>query len=264
MHRRGTLALLSCAALATAAPARAGDVSVYGLELEVTAERERLLIFADAPLEPQLLPVDDRTLMVALPGAVLDPSAPTQITPVAQGTVTRLLQRLGSSEASARSLARRLLGYSLIPFGFTTVLAAYFIVLSSTISGTPLAYYVVDRDTFAVGQWIAANSGPDDVTLGSMDTGAALASLVPGHVYVGHIGVTVRAGDKKKEVAALYGGEMTADEAGTFVESSRIRYIVEGPEERKLGSWDPGEQLGLQVAAREGATTAYWTGLGRQ
>ncbi len=183
--------------------------------------------------------------------------------PVAQGALARLLQRLGSSKLAAQSVARRLLGYSLIPLAFTTVLAAYFIVLSSAVSGAPLAYYVVDRDTYALGEWIAAHSGPDDVTLGSMDTGSALASLVPGHVYVGHIGVTVRAGDKKKEVAALYGGQKTAEEARRFLESNRVTYVVEGPEERKLGGWDPGEQLGLEVAAREGAATAYRTGFGR-
>ena len=53
-------------------------------------ERERLLIFADAPIEPQLLPVDERTLMIALPGSRLDASAPTQITPSAAGTVVRV------------------------------------------------------------------------------------------------------------------------------------------------------------------------------
>jgi general secretion pathway protein D len=91
MARRRALALLaSCAALVVSGQAGAREISVYGIELEVSEERERLLIFADAPIEPQLLPVDERTLMVALPGSVLDPSAPTQVTPVVQGTVVRV------------------------------------------------------------------------------------------------------------------------------------------------------------------------------
>jgi hypothetical protein len=91
MHRRCAFALLViCAALAGAERAAAGDVSVYGLELEVSEDRERLLIFADAPLEPQLVTVDERTLMIALPGSRLDASAPTNITPSAAGTIARV------------------------------------------------------------------------------------------------------------------------------------------------------------------------------
>jgi general secretion pathway protein D len=91
MDRGTALALLACCALvATSGRAAARDISVYGLELEVNAEHERLLIFADAPLTPQLIPVDERTMMIALPGSVLDPSAPTQIVPKDQGTVVRV------------------------------------------------------------------------------------------------------------------------------------------------------------------------------
>ena len=91
MHRSLAAALLAgCALVAVGGRASARDISVYGLELEASAERERLLIFADAPLAPQLIPVDERTLMIALPGSVLDPSAPTQIVPKVQGTVMRV------------------------------------------------------------------------------------------------------------------------------------------------------------------------------
>ena len=80
MNRRLVSAWLACCALVIAGRhAQAADVAVYGLELEVSAQRERLLIFADAPLSPQILPVDERTVMIALPGSVLDSSAPTQI-----------------------------------------------------------------------------------------------------------------------------------------------------------------------------------------
>jgi len=91
MDRRRVFALLAgCAFVAAGGRAAARDISVYGIELEVSAERERLLIFADAPLSPQLLPVDERTLMIVLPGSVLDPSAPTQIVPKVAGTVARV------------------------------------------------------------------------------------------------------------------------------------------------------------------------------
>jgi general secretion pathway protein D len=91
MDRRQAFAWIAFCTLALASSrAAARDISVYGLELDVSGERERLLIFADAPLSPQLLPVDERTVMIALPGSVLDPSAPTQIVPNVQGTVVRV------------------------------------------------------------------------------------------------------------------------------------------------------------------------------
>ncbi len=92
MHHRCAFPLLAlCVWLAAALPAPSGaEIAVYGFELDVDEARERLLIFADAPLVPELIPVDERTLMVSLPGAVLDPTAPTQIQPVTQGTVQRV------------------------------------------------------------------------------------------------------------------------------------------------------------------------------
>ena len=100
-------------------------------------------------------------------------------------------------------------------------------------------------------------------TVGSLETGSAFGSLVPGRVYAGHLGVTIRAGEKKNEIAALYGGRWSREEARDFLASNGIDYVVVGPEERKLGSWDPGAELGLQIADREGATVAYRTGLVR-
>ena len=183
--------------------------------------------------------------------------------PLALAGIASLLARLGAPAPSANATARRVLGYSLVPLGGTTVLAAYFIVVSSAVSNQPLPFYVVDRDTYAVGRWIAEHSGSDDITLGSLETGSAFGSLVPGRVYAGHLGVTIRAGEKKNEIAALYGGRWSREEARDFLASNGIDYVVVGPEERKLGSWDPGAELGLQIADREGATVAYRTGLVR-
>ncbi len=74
------------AALAQAAePAR-----VYGIELESHAERQRLLLFADAPIAFELIEADPRTLIVSLPGAVLDPSAPRRVLPAQPGPVSHV------------------------------------------------------------------------------------------------------------------------------------------------------------------------------
>ena len=92
--RRRPLAWLwlpGCLLLAGGLPTpAAAEVSVTGLELRVEAGQERLSVFADGPLKPRVVELDERTLMVALPGAVLGDSAPTRIAPTAQGVVRRV------------------------------------------------------------------------------------------------------------------------------------------------------------------------------
>lgn len=181
--------------------------------------------------------------------------------PVAVSGAAALLTRLGIPDRLGLGIARRALGYSLVPLAFTTVLAGYFVVVSSAVSNQPLPFYVVDRDTYAVDEWIAQHSGPDDVTLGSFETGAALGGMTPGRVYAGHVGVTIRAAEKQARIASLYSGDMSPDEARAFLEANRVTYIVMGPEERKLGDTDPGEQLGLPIAVRIGNAVAYRTSI---
>lgn len=81
--------LLAFLWLAAPSAAQPGPGSVYGLELDVSADRERLLVFADRELEPRLEAVDAETLMLVLPGMALDPSAPERLTPAPGGRVVR-------------------------------------------------------------------------------------------------------------------------------------------------------------------------------
>lgn len=181
--------------------------------------------------------------------------------PLARLGLAAGLARLGLPAASCAGIARRTLGYSLIMLAFTTVVAAYFVVISSAIGGAPLAYYVVDRDTYALSEWIAAHSGPDDVVFGSFETGAVLGGILPGHVYAGHVGVTIRPAEKRAAIASFYRGDLSRDEARMLLDANRVTYVVFGPEERKLGTWDPGVELSLPIAARVGDAVAYRTGV---
>lgn len=65
-------------------------VRVYGVEHEVRGERERVLVFADAPVEPHLEASASGAWVVVLPGAVLDPSARERVRPAAAGSVASI------------------------------------------------------------------------------------------------------------------------------------------------------------------------------
>jgi general secretion pathway protein D len=73
------LALLAPALLGAAQAPRSAPVAVYGIELDALGERERVLVFAEQPLEGRLEEQDSETLLLVIPGAVLDPSAPARV-----------------------------------------------------------------------------------------------------------------------------------------------------------------------------------------
>lgn len=73
------LALLAPALLGAAQAPRTAPVAVYGIELDTLGERERVLVFAEQPLEGRLEEQGPETLLVVIPGAVLDPSAPARV-----------------------------------------------------------------------------------------------------------------------------------------------------------------------------------------
>jgi hypothetical protein len=136
-------------------------------------------------------------------------------------------------------------------------LATYVVVVASAATNQPVPIYLADRDTYAVGEWIAERSGPDDITLGSFNTGNVLAGLLPGRVALGYEVATLDARGKRAAIEALYRGQLSDDEAQELLARNHVAYLIVGPEERKLGEHDPGRQLGLPVAVQVGATTAY-------
>ena len=96
MRAAGAL-LLGCALVAAGAAVaqprpEAPDqrTRVYGIEVESSLERDRLLVFADGLLRPKLVEVDRGTVMLSLPGARLDPTAPTRLAP-GRGAAIRMV-----------------------------------------------------------------------------------------------------------------------------------------------------------------------------
>ena len=84
--------LACCVWLACGLPAAGvAEVAVTGLELRVEDGRERVSVFAQGPLSPRLVELEDRTVvMLVLPGAVLGPGTPDRIAPTAPGAVRRI------------------------------------------------------------------------------------------------------------------------------------------------------------------------------
>jgi hypothetical protein len=177
--------------------------------------------------------------------------------PYVRPGLARLLGRMRVPERARAGTARRLAHYPLILLAFVTPLSAFLVIVAAAATNAPLTLYLLDRDSYAVGEQIAAHLGPDDVVAGSFNTGNVLAGIVPGRVLLGYEVATLDAKGKRQTLSALYRGELPPDEARAFLEVNRVAYLVVGPEERKVGTADPGQLLGLPVAFAVGETVAY-------
>ena len=107
-----SLALLAPFLLAAVPSGRSAPVAIYGIELDVQGERERVLVFAESPLEGRLEERDAKTLVVVIPGAVLDPSAPARVAGAA-GAAVRLVtieEAAGASGSEVRLEIERVPG----------------------------------------------------------------------------------------------------------------------------------------------------------
>ena len=60
-------------------PGEAQPPRIYGVEVESSPARDRVLVFADGPVRPQLEEANRGTVVLVFPGAVLDPSAPRRV-----------------------------------------------------------------------------------------------------------------------------------------------------------------------------------------
>ncbi len=167
--------------------------------------------------------------------------------------------RRGASPALASWVTKRVGRYGLPALAFPTTAMGLLIIGLSAATNAPLDYYMVDRDTYALGEWIAARSGPEDVVAGSLNTGNVLSGIIPGRVVArwerNH--ATLHGERKSATIEAMYQGALTPEQTSEFLTENRTTYLIVGPEERKLGAYDPGPDLGLPVATRIGAATAY-------
>jgi len=156
-----------------------------------------------------------------------------------------------------RSLATAAANVSLIVPALSLPLTVYGALAISAATNRPIHLYGIDRNTYAVGEWLAANTGPDDVTIGAVTTGDVLSGILPGRVALARRAGTIDFASKERNMEAMYQGELSNDSLLRFLRANRVSYIIVGPEERQIGLNDPGSQLGLPIAARDGSAVAY-------
>jgi flagellar motor protein MotB len=89
---------------------------------------------------------------------------------------------------------------------------------------------------------------------GQMGPGGASTSPINLH---GGLDAPKSSQQKTDRIEAIYKGELTPAEIRDFLRANRVTYVVVGDGERKLGSNDPGAELGFPLELRHGSAVAY-------
>ncbi len=207
-----------------------------------------IIVFSHAPV-----PYQNRFLLGLQPGLSVFAAYGLLI---ACEAAAAALQRHGLLESRARAMGHRLVSYPILILAAGTFLVVFASVNIAVATDAPSAQYRVDRDTYALAQWLAANTGRDDVILAAPGTSNVLAGMITGRVVAGHP-VAINYDQKVITIGSLYRGEMSESEARSFLKANRTSYLVTGTEERVVGGSDPGVQLHLPVVMKIGQAIAY-------
>jgi len=129
--------------------------------------------------------------------------------------------------------------------------AAALAVLSLTLPTTILLYlgalsaarYVAEPafhppDQLAAFDWLRLNGQPGDAALSAYETGNVLPVFTPLLAYVGHGPETIFIQDKLPRVRAFYDADTPDTERLRLLEDGGIDYVIFGPHEAALGTFD--------------------------
>jgi hypothetical protein len=115
----------------------------------------------------------------------------------------------------------------------------------------------VPADQVAVFDWLAEQATPGQAALAAYDTGNALPAYTPLTAYIGHGPETIGLDEKKPRVARFYAAGTPDAERLALLAEGGIRYVLFGPHERALGTFDPSSTEYLQLAYTRGAYAVY-------
>lgn len=152
-----------------------------------------------------------------------------------------------------RRLSMAVLAGLVLVNGFSSVV--WMVKIPRNLARFPDHY--IPQPEAAAADWLARHAAPDEVVLCTLPTGNRLCRFVSARFVAGHVNVTPKVREISARIAQFFQKEMTPPETEAFLEELRVRWIIEGPEERRLGSLDPRGHQGLHEQFRNESVTIY-------
>jgi hypothetical protein len=108
--------------------------------------------------------------------------------------------------------------------------------------------YYLYRDEVAALEWLDQNTGPDDVVLSSLTIGQYIPALSGNTAFLAHWAQTVDFYDKGDRVVRFFDAAALDVERAETLHVFGVDYVLHGPAERELGSYDPASTPWLALA----------------
>jgi hypothetical protein len=113
------------------------------------------------------------------------------------------------------------------------------------------------RDDVAALNWLAAHVQGNDVVLSSMNLGYYVPGWTGAHAFLAHGADTLDFVAKRAMVQQFYAADTPTAARLQTLQRFNVRYVIDGPSERSLGSFDPRSAPYLQPVFQTARTTVY-------
>jgi hypothetical protein len=121
---------------------------------------------------------------------------------------------------------------------------------------TPAKPLYVSADLVDVLKYMSQNIKPNQTVLASYKTSNILPAWVADFVLIGHGPESIRLREIEPRVNQFFSGSDAADQKKLFDEFS-VDYIIWGPDEKELGSWDPALDPKMQTVYQNASTSLF-------
>ena len=120
------------------------------------------------------------------------------------------------------------------------------------------ASHYLDRDTCAALEWLDTNGREGDIVLASYPTSQFIPWITGLKTVTGHYMFTIDRNAKNRAVQQFFATAYREDLHGALLNTQRVRFVVYGENERRLGTALPhGGWPGMAPVHRVGSTTVY-------
>jgi hypothetical protein len=127
-------------------------------------------------------------------------------------------------------------------------------ILTSWRPSIPVFRLKGETDAF---EYLKQSASPGDVVLASFDTSNALPAWAPLRVVAGHGPESVGLAELRPRVEAFYSSVINDEDRRQLLREQKVRFVIWGPLERKLGDWDPGTAPYLEKVYEAGEFQIY-------